>query len=120
MSDARDKNGKDAEERFTEIRAFFLAQVKESGQSRAELYWRPRLGDAREPTEEEIVRRWAGRLDIPTSWICLGIQTAFETAAKLNAVVTSFRYCVPHITNAANAGVAEQKRRARLRAGEIR
>jgi len=103
MSDERDRNGKNAEERFAEIREFFLDKMRESGQSRTELYYRPKLGDAREPTEEEIVRRWAARTDIPASWICLGIQTAFETAAKLNTVVTSFRYCVPHIQNAANA-----------------
>ena len=114
MSDERDRNGKSAEERFAEIREFFLDKMRESGQSRAELYYRPKLGDAREPTEEEIVRRWAARTDIPASWICLGIQTAFETAAKLGAVVTSFRYCVPHITNAANEGAAWANRKAPL------
>lgn len=114
MSDACDRSGKNPEERFLELRAFFLEQMKLSGQSRTELYYRPKLGDAREPTEEEVVRRWADRLDIPTSWICLGIQTAFETAAKLGAVVTSFRYCVPHITNAASAATESAQRKAPL------
>lgn len=93
-----DKKGKSAETRFAEIREFFLAKLRESGQTRAELYYRPKPGDAREPTEEEVVRRWAARTEIPVSWITAGIHNAFVTAEQLSAVVTSFRYCVPHIT----------------------
>lgn len=93
----KDAAGKSAEERFAEIRSFFLAKLEEAGHSRRELYNRPKPGDAREPTEEEVVRRFAEILLIPVNDICMGIQRAFEFAECHGGVVSSFRYCVPQI-----------------------
>lgn len=108
MEDLRDAKEKSTQERFAEIRQFFLAKLEESGQSRTELYYRPKPGDAREPTEEEIVRRWAARTALSIEWICAGIHNAFVTAGERGAIVTSFRYCVPHI-----AAIADQLARER-------
>lgn len=55
-SRGRDAIGKTAEERFEEIRRMFLDMLALSGVSRTYLYSRPKPGDAREPTEEEVVR----------------------------------------------------------------
>jgi hypothetical protein len=101
MSDPWDKEGKNAEARFTEIRAHFLECLKFGGIDRKELYYRPKPGDAREPTEEEVVRKWAAGLNVPVNDILAGITRAFEMAGRRGDVVTSFRYCVPHIVNAA-------------------
>jgi len=92
-----DKQGKDAQERFTEIRAHFLECLKFAGVSRTELYYRPKPGDAREPTEEEIVRKWAAALEVPLNDILAGITRAFDVAGRRGDVVTSFRYCVLRI-----------------------
>ena len=54
-----DAIGKTSEERFREVRAYFFELLSAHGQSRRELYSRPKPGDSREPTEEEVVRRWA-------------------------------------------------------------
>lgn len=97
MADKRDAAGKDAQQRFLEIREDFLARLADSGQSRTELYYRPKPGDAREPTEEEVVRHWAEQLGIPVNDILIGIQRAFEVAAEQGRVVSSFRFCVPQI-----------------------
>lgn len=88
-----DATGKTGDERFVEIRGVFLELLAASGQSRAELYARPKFGDSREPTETEIVRRWAETFEVSVNDICIGMQRAFAG----NAVVTSFRYCVPQI-----------------------
>ncbi len=99
MSGEQDRNGKSAEQRFAEIRGYFLACMEAAGHARTELYYRPKPGDAREPTEEELVRRWAGTFAVPVNDILIGIARAFKLAAERGQVVTSFRYCVPHILN---------------------
>ena len=101
-SRASDATGKTAEQRFAEIRKYFLEMLAFSGSSRAELYSRPKPGEAREPTEEEIVRRWAQAIHVSVNDICIGIQRAFMGAADRGQVVTSFRYCVPHIVARCN------------------
>lgn len=105
MSDQRDAKGMNAEQRFMEIRAHFLACLKLSGVSRAELYYRPKAGDMREPTEEEVVRKWAATLAVPVNDILIGISRAFDKACERGDVVTSFRYCVPHLVNVATEEV---------------
>ncbi|MBZ5702125.1 MAG: hypothetical protein LAN84_09780 [Acidobacteriia bacterium] len=85
------------EARFAGIRAYFLECLQLSGHARTELYYRPKPGDAREPTEEEIVRRWAKRWAVPVSDIVAGIARAFAHAAERGQAVSSFRDCVPHI-----------------------
>jgi len=75
--------------------------MKLAGHARTELYYRTKMGDAREPTEEELVRRWAGALHVPVQAIEAGIQRGFDKAEELGQVVTSFRYCVPHLVNCA-------------------
>jgi hypothetical protein len=98
MSDVpRDAIGKTPQERFEEIRSFFLEMLAEHGNSRKELYYRPKLGDSREPTEEEVVRKWAAQVGVRVNDIVIGIQRAFSHAADHGQVVTSFRYCVPHV-----------------------
>ncbi len=95
----RDAAGKTTEERFTEIRAHFLECLKLGGISRTDLYYRPKQGDAREPTEQEVVWKWADTHAVPVNDILVGITRAFEFASGRGDVVTSFRYCVPHIVN---------------------
>lgn len=92
-----DATGKNAEQRFREIREYFLEMLKLAGVSRSDLYHRPKLGEAREPTEEEVVRRWAENLRVPVNDIFMGIQRAFLAAIDRGQVVTSFRYCAPQI-----------------------
>jgi hypothetical protein len=96
---SRDAIGKTAEERFAEIRRHFLGMLREAGISRSELYDRPKPGASREPTEEELVRRYAERFAVSVNEICIGIQRAFVLARESGGpgVVTSFRYCVPQI-----------------------
>ena len=50
-----------------------------------------------EPTEEDVVHRWAEILAVPVNDIVIGIQRAFVAAGERGQIVTSFRYCVPHI-----------------------
>ncbi len=88
----RDATGKSADERFAAIRAFFLAQLALHGMTR-DLYSRPKPGDSREPTEEELVRRDAEDLNVSVNDICIGIQRAFDSGA----IVRSYRFCRPHI-----------------------
>jgi hypothetical protein len=95
----QDRDGKNENERFAAIRDFFLESLKAYGNPRTELYYRPKPGDAREPTEEEIVRHWAAELRVRLNDILIGIERAFTLASERGAVVTSFRYCVPHIVN---------------------
>jgi len=102
MNDARDNTGKTAAERFAAIREYFLACLNFCGHSRTELYHRPKPGDLREPTEEELVRRWAETISVPLNDILIGIKRAFEEAPDRGHVVTSFRYCVPHIVKRAH------------------
>jgi hypothetical protein len=92
-----DKAGKNSQERFLAIRRCFLECLEISGHSRTELYYRPKPGDLREPTEEEVVRRWAEFVDVPVNDILIGIARAFLAAGDSGKIVTSFRYCVPHI-----------------------
>jgi hypothetical protein len=92
-----DAIGKSQEERFREIREYFMECLSLWGGGRRELYNRPRLGDAREPTEEDLVRRWAGTLTVSVNDICIGIQRGFAAAADRKCAVTSFRYLNPHI-----------------------
>jgi hypothetical protein len=92
-----DMTGKNAEQRFVEIRKYFLDCLRFSGQGRQELYYRPKPGDAREPTEEELVQRWAQRLAVPVNEICIGIQRAFAAAAAARGAVLNFRECTAHI-----------------------
>ncbi len=105
MNDQRDAKAMNAEQRFAEIRAHFLACLKLSGVSRTELYCRPKPGDSREPTEEEVVRQWATELSVPVNDILIGISRAFDRACERGDVVTSFRYCVPHLVNCATEAV---------------
>jgi hypothetical protein len=93
----KDANGLRAEERFTRIRDYFFECMRFAGQSRPELYHRPKPGEAREPTEEEVVRRWADRLDVELRHVLIGINRAFVAAAERGDIVASFRYCVPQI-----------------------
>jgi hypothetical protein len=93
----RDAIGKPSEERFREIRDYFLENLRLYGSSRTSLYDRPKPGDAREPTEEEMVRKWAECFEISVNDIRIGIDRAFSGAAARGVVVTSFRYCVPQI-----------------------
>ena len=90
------------EARFAGIRAYFLECLKLSGNGRAELYYRPKPGDAREPTEEEVVRRWAENTAVSVSDIVAGIARAFAHAAERGQAVSSFRDCVPHIQDRLN------------------
>ncbi len=95
----RDAIGKTAEERFAEIRRHFLELLRDAGISRSELYDRPKPGASREPTEEELVRRYAERFTVSVNEIYIGITRAFILARESGGpgVVTSFRYCVPQI-----------------------
>lgn len=93
----RDAIGKTADERFAEIRRYFLEMLALHGSARMELYYRPKPGDSREPTEEDVVRHWAQQLGVPVNDICIGMHRAFAAALERRQVVTSFRYCVPHI-----------------------
>jgi len=78
----RDAIGKTAEERFQEIRRHFLDALRDAGISRSELYDRPKPGASREPTEEELVRRYAERFAVSVNEICIGIQRAFVLARE--------------------------------------
>lgn len=93
----RDATGKHADQRYFEIVRCFFELLNASGVSRTVLYSRPKPGDAREPTEQEVVQRWAETLGVSVNDISIGIQRAFAKAAERGDVVTSFRYCVPHI-----------------------
>jgi hypothetical protein len=88
---------REIEERFTELREYFLLCLKVCGQPRADLYFRAKPGDAREPAEEELVRRWAGFVNVPLAQIEIGIQRAFMAAAGKGEKIASFRDCLPHI-----------------------
>lgn len=92
MSAPVDRDGMSAEDRFAEIRKFFLAWLADSGHARTELYRSPKLGQC-EPTEEEVVRQWANDLNVRLNDVLIGIQNAFGQGK----LVTSFRYCVPQI-----------------------
>jgi len=96
-TELRDATWKSPQQRFEEISKFFLEMLAEHGNSRAELYYRPKPGEAREPTEEEVVRSWSNTVNVSVNDICIGIQRAFAAAAGRGHVVTSFRYCVPQI-----------------------
>lgn len=95
--EGKDRDGNTATERFAAIRAYFLQCLECAGHARQELYYRPKPGDAREPTEEEVVRRWANWLEVPLNDVLVGIQRGFMAAAERGQIVTSFRYCMPHI-----------------------
>ena len=90
------------EARFAAIRAYFLECLKLAGQARTELYYRPKPGDAREPTEKEVARRWAQIEAVAVGDICAGIARAFAQAAERGESVASFRDCVPHIQDRLN------------------
>lgn len=110
--DAMSPEGKTTEERFAAIREFFLEQLKMAGSARRELYRFPKPGAPQgEPTERDVVLEWARCQDAALNDVLFGIQRAFEKAEERGDVVTSFRYCVPHITNAA---VTAAKRRTPL------
>lgn len=93
----RDATGKTPGQRFVMIRECFLEQMAASGQSRAELYSRPRPDSPDGMSEEQVVRHWAGQLQISVNDMCIGIRRAFEHARGESRFVTSFRYCQPHI-----------------------
>lgn len=97
----RDREGKTAEERFAAIREFFLEQLRQSGHARRELYKYPKPGAREAETEVDVVLQWASATAVRLNDILFGIQRAFELAAERGDVVTSFRYCVPQITNCA-------------------
>lgn len=94
-----DATGKDSEQRFREIRRYFFELLAVAGNTRTELYWRPKAGDVREPTEEELVRRWADELRVSVNDIQIGMARGFLTAGEQRPphVVRSFRYLQPHI-----------------------
>jgi hypothetical protein len=98
----RDATGKNAEDRFAAIRAEFFRRLGATGQSRTDFYHRPKPGDQLEPTEEEVARRWAARMEVSVNDICIGIQRAFMAAADRHLFVTSFRYCEPQIVGRVN------------------
>jgi len=91
----RDAIGKTVDERFAEIRDEFLGLLMATGHARTTLYSERTSNHAF--SEEEVVRHWAGLVAVPVNDICIGIQRAFAEAGKRSAIVTSFRYCVPHI-----------------------
>jgi len=91
----RDAIGKTVEERFAEIRDKFLGLLMATGHARTALYTERTSNHAF--SEEEVVRHWAQLVAVPVNDICIGIQRAFSEASKRGAIVTSFRYCVPHI-----------------------
>jgi len=91
----RDAIGKSVEERFLEIRDEFLGLLMATGHARTTLYTERTSNHAF--SEEEVVRHWAGLVAVRVNDICIGIQSAFVEAGKRSAMVTSFRYCVPHI-----------------------
>jgi hypothetical protein len=93
----RTMDAEEVQQRFAEIREYFLDYLKDFGQPRAELYFRPKPGDAREPTEEELVRRWAQIVNVPLEQIRIGILQAFMEAAGKGQRIVTFRDCVPHI-----------------------
>jgi hypothetical protein len=98
-----------AEERFAAIREFFLQQLKMAGSSRRELYSFPKAGaPSGEKTERDVVLEWA-RCDAAVNDILLGIQRAFEKAEERGDVVTSFRYCEPHIVNTVTEGARRRR-----------
>ena len=92
-----DAIGKSPAERFLEIRREFLSLMAAHGHTRAELYSRTKPGEAREPTEEDLIRRWAEALSVSVNDIAIGIQRGFMAAAAQGKVVSSFRWCQPHI-----------------------
>lgn len=108
----RDALNKTVNERFLEVREYFLDSLKLSGMPERDLYTQPKPGDAREPTEEELVRRWAAQVAVPVNDICIGIQRAFQTAAAEGGVVRSFRFCIAHI-------VARVREKREARAGSF-
>lgn len=87
-----DATGKTVDERFELIRRYFLELSAEQGVTR-DLYYRPKPGDSREPTEAELVRRDAENLSLSVNDIAIAIQRAFDTGA----IVYSYRFCRPHI-----------------------
>ena len=87
----RDAIGKTVEERFAEIRGEFLGLLMATGHARTALYTERTSNHAF--SEEEVVRHWAQLVAVPVNDIFIGIQRAFATGK----VVTSFRFCVPHI-----------------------
>lgn len=105
-----DADGKTSEERFAAIREFFLEQLRQSGHARKELYRYPKVGSDAE-TEASVVLRWARMMEVAVNTVLFGIQRAFETAEQRGDVVTSFRYCEPHITNAAMEAARRSARR---------
>jgi len=93
-----DATGKNAGQRYAEVRRYFLEMLGLSGHIRTELYYRPRTGPHKGlPTEQQLVRGWAESLEIPVNDICIGIQRAFQQAQANGQVVSSFAYCVPQI-----------------------
>ena len=95
-----DATGKTAEQRFAEIRKYFLEMLAASGHSRTQLYSTVPAG--RILTEREIVMQWAACLQVSVNDILIGIQRAFQAAAERGHLVTSFNYCVPQIVARVN------------------
>ncbi len=113
MHAATDKTGKTADQRFLEIRAYFLEHMALSGQSRTTLYFKPPAGaPPGYMTETAIVRHWAEQMVVSVNDICIGIQRAFDQARNDAKFVTSFRYVQPHIVRRWN-----ELREARVGAG---
>jgi len=98
-----DATGKNADERFAALRNYFFELLAAFGGSRKFLYAQPKPGDAREPTEEELVRKWAEHLEVPVNTIMQGMVAGFNAAAERGLVVTSFRYLEPQILARVNA-----------------
>ena len=98
-----DATGKNADERFAMLRAYFFELLQLYGIRRKFLYAQPKPGDAREPTEEELVRKWAAHLEVPVNTIMQGMVAGFNVAAERGLVVTSFRYLEPQILARVNA-----------------
>ncbi len=96
-----DATGKNAEQRFVELRRYFLDCLAFAGVTRQatglELYYQPKPGEVREPTEEELVRRWAQTLAVPVNEIYIGIQRAFALKAEMGQTVKNFRECTAEI-----------------------
>jgi hypothetical protein len=87
------------EGRFQQIEAWFLGALRERGIVRSPhaLYNRPKPGDAREPTEEELVRRIAEDRRIALDDVWHGINNAFLYARSKGNQVVSFRFCIGFI-----------------------
>ncbi len=92
-----DGEGHSAAERFAQLERFFLRKLAESGSARESLYREKRADAYGNFSEEELLRQYADALQLPLPHLLLGIEAGFAYAQEHGAVVTSFRYVIPHV-----------------------